>query len=155
MLVSDYGGGLVTPRWSPRIKRGGADAAGAGRRSSSIRATTSPAIAASPPSTPNEAEVEALLGVAIDDDPAALERAGRALLERTADGRRADHARQPRHGAVRAGQADRHIPIYGSDEIADVTGAGDTVIATMTLALAAGASLSRRRSSPTTPAGSS
>jgi bifunctional ADP-heptose synthase (sugar kinase/adenylyltransferase) len=32
-----------------------------------------------------------------------------------------------------------HIPIVGSDQIADVTGAGDTVIATMTLALAAGA----------------
>ena len=32
-----------------------------------------------------------------------------------------------------------HIPIHGSDEIADVTGAGDTVMATMTLALAAGA----------------
>ena len=34
-----------------------------------------------------------------------------------------------------------HLPIYGSDEIADVTGAGDTVIATLTLALAAGASV--------------
>jgi bifunctional ADP-heptose synthase (sugar kinase/adenylyltransferase) len=33
-----------------------------------------------------------------------------------------------------------HIPIFGSDEIADVTGAGDTVMATVTLALAAGAS---------------
>ena len=33
-----------------------------------------------------------------------------------------------------------HVPIFGSDEVADVTGAGDTVIATMTLALAAGAS---------------
>ena len=32
-----------------------------------------------------------------------------------------------------------HIPIFGSDEIADVTGAGDTVMATMTLALASGA----------------
>jgi bifunctional ADP-heptose synthase (sugar kinase/adenylyltransferase) len=31
------------------------------------------------------------------------------------------------------------IPIYGSDEVADVTGAGDTVIATFTAALAAGA----------------
>jgi bifunctional ADP-heptose synthase (sugar kinase/adenylyltransferase) len=31
------------------------------------------------------------------------------------------------------------IPIFGSDEIADVTGAGDTVIATFTAALAAGA----------------
>jgi bifunctional ADP-heptose synthase (sugar kinase/adenylyltransferase) len=31
------------------------------------------------------------------------------------------------------------IPIFGSDEVADVTGAGDTVIATFTAALAAGA----------------
>src|SRR5207344_2784568 len=31
-----------------------------------------------------------------------------------------------------------HIPIVGSDEIADVTGAGDTVIATFAAALAAG-----------------
>ena len=33
-----------------------------------------------------------------------------------------------------------HVPIFGSDEVADVTGAGDTVIATMALALASGAS---------------
>jgi D-glycero-beta-D-manno-heptose-7-phosphate kinase len=33
----------------------------------------------------------------------------------------------------------RHIPISGDDEIADVTGAGDTVAATVTLALASGA----------------
>ena len=32
------------------------------------------------------------------------------------------------------------IPIFGSDEVADVTGAGDTVIAVFTLALAVGAS---------------
>jgi bifunctional ADP-heptose synthase (sugar kinase/adenylyltransferase) len=32
-----------------------------------------------------------------------------------------------------------HIPICGSDEIADVTGAGDTVAAAATLALASGA----------------
>ena len=32
------------------------------------------------------------------------------------------------------------IPIFGSDQVADVTGAGDTVIATFTAALAAGAS---------------
>ena len=32
------------------------------------------------------------------------------------------------------------IPIHGSDEVADVTGAGDTVIATCVLSLAAGAS---------------
>jgi bifunctional ADP-heptose synthase (sugar kinase/adenylyltransferase) len=33
-----------------------------------------------------------------------------------------------------------HIPIVGTDQIADVTGAGDTVIATFALALAVGAS---------------
>jgi D-glycero-beta-D-manno-heptose-7-phosphate kinase len=32
------------------------------------------------------------------------------------------------------------IPIFGSDQVADVTGAGDTVIATFTAAFAAGAS---------------
>jgi bifunctional ADP-heptose synthase (sugar kinase/adenylyltransferase) len=37
------------------------------------------------------------------------------------------------------GRATLHIPIHGTDQVADVTGAGDTVIATFTLALAAGA----------------
>jgi bifunctional ADP-heptose synthase (sugar kinase/adenylyltransferase) len=32
------------------------------------------------------------------------------------------------------------IPIFGSDQVTDVTGAGDTVIAAFTAALAAGAS---------------
>jgi bifunctional ADP-heptose synthase (sugar kinase/adenylyltransferase) len=35
--------------------------------------------------------------------------------------------------------ASTFIPIFGTDEIADVTGAGDTVIGTFTLALASGA----------------
>ena len=34
----------------------------------------------------------------------------------------------------------RHLPIFGSDQAVDVTGAGDTVIAAYTLALGAGAS---------------
>jgi bifunctional ADP-heptose synthase (sugar kinase/adenylyltransferase) len=34
----------------------------------------------------------------------------------------------------------RHLPIFGSDQAVDVTGAGDTVIAAFTLALAAGGS---------------
>ena len=40
------------------------------------------------------------------------------------------------------GKKTEHIPVHGSDEIADVTGAGDTVIAAFTLALAAGATYS-------------
>jgi rfaE bifunctional protein kinase chain/domain len=31
-----------------------------------------------------------------------------------------------------------HLPVFGTDQVADVTGAGDTVLATLTLALAAG-----------------
>jgi bifunctional ADP-heptose synthase (sugar kinase/adenylyltransferase) len=42
--------------------------------------------------------------------------------------------------AFERGQRPVDIPIFGSDEVADVTGAGDTVIATFTVALAAGAS---------------
>jgi bifunctional ADP-heptose synthase (sugar kinase/adenylyltransferase) len=32
-----------------------------------------------------------------------------------------------------------HVPVHGTDQVADVTGAGDTVIGTFSLALAAGA----------------
>ncbi|MGV8041139.1 MAG: bifunctional heptose 7-phosphate kinase/heptose 1-phosphate adenyltransferase [Thermoanaerobaculaceae bacterium] len=41
---------------------------------------------------------------------------------------------------VEEGQAAVHLPVYGSDQVADVTGAGDTVLATLALAMAAGAS---------------
>src|SRR5213076_1490240 len=73
------------------------------------------------------------------DNTRALERAGRDVLRRTraaavlvTRGSRGMALFEPDRSTV-------HIPIVGSDQIADVTGAGDTVIATMTLALAAGA----------------
>jgi len=40
---------------------------------------------------------------------------------------------------VEADRAPVHIPVFGTDEVADVTGAGDTVLAVLTAALAAGA----------------
>src|SRR5262249_59829523 len=90
--------------------------------------------------TANESEVEQVLGIQIDDDPDALERAGRLLLRRTGmqavlitRGSRGMALFQPKQPTV-------VIPIFGSDEVADVTGAGDTVIATFGLALAAGGS---------------
>ena len=89
--------------------------------------------------TPNESEVEALLGVKINDDRAMLEHAGRELLKRLrcqavliTRGSRGMALFEPNRPTD-------HIPIVGSDEVADVTGAGDTVIATFSLALAAGA----------------
>jgi bifunctional ADP-heptose synthase (sugar kinase/adenylyltransferase) len=160
LLVSDYGSGLVTPRLvaeaHARLK------AAAGRSTTSRkprRSRRAPRDNGRGPivlvdsrydllryrgmtaCTPNESEVEQALGVIIGNDARALERAGRQILRRT------------RAGAVLVTRGSRgmalfepdrptvHIPIVGSDQIADVTGAGDTVIATMTLALAAGATL--------------
>ncbi len=40
---------------------------------------------------------------------------------------------------VEEGKPAVHLPVFGTDQVADVTGAGDTVLATLTLALAAGA----------------
>ena len=87
-----------------------------------------------------ESEVEHALNIEIDDDAEALEEAGQTLLRRTGmqavlitRGSRGMALFQPKRPTV-------HVPIFGSDEVADVTGAGDTVIATLTVALAAGAS---------------
>ena len=92
--------------------------------------------------TPNESEVEQLLGVSIDDRADVLERAGRAVLKRT--GMEAVLITRGSRGMAlfQPDAPTEHIAIFGSDEIADVTGAGDTVIATLTLALAAGATFS-------------
>jgi rfaE bifunctional protein kinase chain/domain len=40
---------------------------------------------------------------------------------------------------VEEGKPALHLSVFGTDQVADVTGAGDTVLATLTLALAAGA----------------
>jgi len=90
--------------------------------------------------TPNESEVEAALGIRIDDDLTMLEKAGRTLLRRT--GMNAVLITRGSRGMAlfQARLPTVHIPIVGSDEVADVTGAGDTVIATLTLAIASGAS---------------
>jgi D-glycero-beta-D-manno-heptose-7-phosphate kinase len=140
LLVSDYGGGAVSP---PLVS----EAAKSLRR----RGTGTPPVLVDSrysllryrgmtTCTPNEAEVEQLLGIRIGDNTRILERAGRELLQRTRSeavlitrGSRGMALFEPDRRTV-------HISIYGSDQIADVTGAGDTVIATMTLALAAGSS---------------
>jgi rfaE bifunctional protein kinase chain/domain len=89
--------------------------------------------------TPNEPELEAALGIVIGDDPKRLESAGRGALGRL--GAAAVLVTRGSHGMAlfEPGQKTVHVPVYGSDQVADVTGAGDTVIATFTLALAAGA----------------
>ena len=135
MLVSDYGTGLVTPALvAAASKASGRAPLLVDSRYSLLRYRGMTAC------TPNESEVEQLFDVRIGENARVLERAGRELLTRT----RSQSVLITRGSRGMAlFERDRptvHIPIHGSDQIADVTGAGDTVIATMTLSLAAGAS---------------
>lgn len=136
LLVSDYGTGLVSPpivaAASARLRARGAPVLVDSRYALlKFRGMTT--------CTPNESELEQLFGITIGEDSRALERAGRELLTRTRT-QAVLVTRGSRGMALLERNAPTiHIPIYGSDQIADVTGAGDTVIATMTLALSAGA----------------
>jgi rfaE bifunctional protein kinase chain/domain len=139
VLMSDYGSGLVTPVLARRViselRRTGHPIPvliDSRYRLLEYRGLTA--------CTPNESEVEQALGVRINDNTRVLESAGREILKRTAM-KAVLITRGSRGMALFVpGAPTVHIPIHGSDEIADVTGAGDTVMATMTLALAAGAS---------------
>jgi rfaE bifunctional protein kinase chain/domain len=138
VLVSDYGGGLVSPAIVSKI-RGELKRAGHPVPilvDSRYRLLSYSGLTAS---TPNESEVEQALDIRINDDARALERAGRQILEKTKM-QAVLITRGSRGMALFVpGAPTVHIPIFGSDEIADVTGAGDTVMAALTLALAAGA----------------
>ncbi len=89
--------------------------------------------------TPNEPEVEAVFNQTIGHDLEKLHTLGRKFLQR--QGLQALLITRGRDGMAlfEPRRAPRHIPIFGPDQALDVTGAGDTVIAAFTLALAAGA----------------
>src|SRR3982074_916624 len=89
--------------------------------------------------TPNEPEVEDALGLRIGQDWEKLLEAGSQVMERMK--LQSLLITRGRDGMVafNHGHKPVDIPIFGSDEVADVTGAGDTVIAAFTAALAAGA----------------
>jgi D-glycero-beta-D-manno-heptose-7-phosphate kinase len=135
IVISDYGYGTVTPRVFERIKA-------IARRTGALVSVDSryqlPRFTGLTAATPNEAELEQLSGAPLDDERA-VDKAGHQLLERL-EARMLLVTRGSRGLALleRDG-ATTFIPIHGTDEIADVTGAGDTVITTFTLALAAGA----------------
>ncbi|MFN2512848.1 MAG: bifunctional heptose 7-phosphate kinase/heptose 1-phosphate adenyltransferase [Pyrinomonadaceae bacterium] len=89
--------------------------------------------------TPNEDEVEQLLGKQLSN-VSDLEKAGEEMRERL--GYRALLITRGSHGMMlfQEAVAPIHIDAVGAREPLDVTGAGDTVIATYTLALASDAS---------------
>lgn len=88
--------------------------------------------------TPNQPDTEKVVGFAIDTQES-LERAGQQVLQMT----RAEAVLITR-GAQGMALFEREqpmceLPVFNRSEVFDVTGAGDTVIATMALALVTGA----------------
>jgi rfaE bifunctional protein kinase chain/domain len=136
LLVSDYGYGAASPEILNAVK------GKAGRNSVPVvldsrhRMLEFSGITAA---TPNEPEVEEALGIHIGQDWDALCAAGQQIISRMkldslviTRGRDGMVAFPGKHKPI-------DIPVFGSDQVTDVTGAGDTVIATFTAALAAGA----------------
>ena len=135
-IVSDYGYGAASPRVFDAVREL-ADRPGAlvtvDSRYDLLRFNGVTAAA------PNEPEVESLTGKELSDEPS-IEKAGRMVLEQL-DARFLLVTRGSRGMALfeREGPV-TFLPIHGSDQIADVTGAGDTVISAFTVALSSSAS---------------
>ena len=88
--------------------------------------------------TPNLEELEANCGRRLTSDAdvaAAAEELRLALDARFVLATRGNRGMT----LVEADRGPSHIPVFGTDEVADVTGAGDTVLAVLTASLAAGA----------------
>ena len=133
VAVSDYGYGCVIPETLQQIT--GAKAATWTCLDSRHRIGSFAGVAAA---TPNLEELEVFCGRRLtgDGDIAAGAEDLRKKL-----GARCVLATRGNQGMtlVEAGQEARHIPVFGTDQVADVTGAGDTVLAVLAVALASGA----------------
>jgi rfaE bifunctional protein kinase chain/domain len=89
---------------------------------------------------PNVPEAEALAGFPLNSRES-IDRAGAAILQK--HGYRAVLLTQGRGGmTLYQASSKEHVDIVGADEVTDVTGAGDTVTATFSAALAAGLGMS-------------
>jgi rfaE bifunctional protein kinase chain/domain len=137
LAISDYGFGVASPELARH---------GRGVRQNRFTITLDAryqlhayAKAGITSATPNEAEVEALHHVSIGNDVRELQRCGEATMELMK--LRSLLVTRGRDGMAlfSPGAAVAHIGIHGAPQAVDVTGAGDTVLAAYTLALAAGA----------------
>jgi rfaE bifunctional protein kinase chain/domain len=136
LLVSDYGYGGATPAIVSALREKGKIGSVPIVLDSRYRMLQYSGVTAA---TPNEPEVEEALGLRIGQDWNKLLSAGEQLMSRMklqslviTRGRDGMVAFNHKHKPV-------DIPISGSDQVTDVTGAGDTVIAAFTAALASGA----------------
>jgi rfaE bifunctional protein kinase chain/domain len=136
LLISDYGYGAATPEIFANIRsRASLDSIPV-TLDSRYRTLSYNGVTAA---TPNEAELEDILRTRIGNDNSRLLATGRAVMQKMK--LQSLLVTRGKDGMVVFSRSNKPvmIPIYGSDEVADVTGAGDTVIATYTAALAAGA----------------
>jgi D-glycero-beta-D-manno-heptose-7-phosphate kinase len=136
LLVSDYGYGAATPAIVDTLRGKGKLGDVPIILDSRYRMLQYSGVTAA---TPNEPEVEDALGIRIGQNWDKLLAAGAEIMSRMelqslviTRGRDGMVAFNHKHKPV-------DIPIFGLDQVADVTGAGDTVIAAFTAALAAGA----------------
>jgi rfaE bifunctional protein kinase chain/domain len=136
LLVSDYGYGAATPAIVAALREKGKVGSLPIVLDSRYRMLQYSGITAV---TPNEPEVEDALGVRVGQDWNKVIAAGQQVMERMklqslviTRGRDGMVAFDHKHKPV-------DIPIFGSDQVTDVTGAGDAVIAAFTAALAVGA----------------
>ena len=132
-VLSDYGYGAVLPEMVPAVRA----ALGA---QSTILVDSRFRLGdfhGADAATPNEEEAEALHGGPLDAG-AGGDVAGEALRARL-DCRFLLVTRGSRGMALFEPGVGAHVAVHGTDQVADVTGAGDTVIGTFALALAAGA----------------
>jgi rfaE bifunctional protein kinase chain/domain len=133
-ILSDYGYGSVAPDLLPAV-RAAVGAEGAIVVDSRFRLGD---FAGLDGATPNEEEAETLLGRPLDDAAGDDTVAGHELRNRL----RARYllvTRGSRGMSLFTPAGAAHLPVHGTAQVADVTGAGDTVIGTFVLALAAGA----------------
>lgn len=135
LLVSDYGYGAASPEILNAILSGAENPLPV-VLDSRYRILEYSGVTAA---TPNEPEVEAALGVKIGNDWRALRAAGEKMMSRMK--LQSLIITRGRDGMVafETKQEPVDIPIFGSDQVVDVTGAGDTVIATFAAGFAAGA----------------
>jgi D-glycero-beta-D-manno-heptose-7-phosphate kinase len=135
-LISDYGYGAATPRLLNFVKSNRSLQNQPVTLDSRYRMLEFERVSAA---TPNEPEVEEALGIKIGHDEQKLFAAGEGLLRQMALESLVITRGRDGMVAFEKGAPPLAIPIFGSDQVVDVTGAGDTVIATFTAALAAGA----------------
>jgi D-glycero-beta-D-manno-heptose-7-phosphate kinase len=137
-LISDYGYGIVTPSLVANLT--GYARGKPVTLDSRYDLLRYPDVTAA---TPNEEEAAAAAGTSLVEDGNG-ERIGfvAETLQQALDCEAVLITRGSRGMALfeKKEKEPLLIPVYGTDQVADVTGAGDTVIATFTLALAAGGS---------------